>query len=493
MLRKSAALYVLSAAQYAFSFLSLAIIARRFSVAEFGGYSYLLATYDLLTIFSSFGLHNYIIRQVAIGHDASDLLLTTWTFMLVNFLLIVPVTWIIMQSDPLMVQHGVWLFFPLTISRLVSVLSGSMANVLTGQLKVVQAYALNALSVALNAILLVVFLIAEVSINVVSVSWLAMLIGCTAFLVIMAVTRRSSAFRFKRSALGPRSAYLNVLQKGLPFFLTSAAGVVIARGSYTLVNSLSTTTDLGYFGLIDKLLIPLNLAVTALIQVVYPVVSKEFVEAPAFINAIVQRLARYLIAAFVWICVLATLFAGYVVPWLFGTKYTEAVPSFNLYVWKFALYPVLCLAGLLMNATHRERLLQTLSWVAVPYTFVLLAVFGYAWGVRGIAFGYLAASLIDLVLVSWMMKDSWPTTQIVRLYGKTLGAALITYGSIYLVDVFWLRIPLVVIATLGYGLVLRRFRVVDEQDVAMGKEKLWGVKRLLSRRIGVGRMNGSSQ
>jgi len=266
------------------------------------------------------------------------------------------------------------------------------------------------------------------------------------------------------------------MRGGLPFFASSAGGVAMRRGSYVVINAAARVADLGYLGLIDRLMLPLNAAIQSVAQVLYPVFSRCFRESRNEFYRSAANSLRPAVALPVLVCLLGTLFSGKAIIFIFGIKYRGAVTAFNIYIWHFALYSVLCLYGLMLNASCRERLLATLSWIALFYTLAILGVLGYFRGVVGVAAGYVSADIVSLVVVSHLMREILAPRRLLGLYSKTVLTGLASFGAVFFVPSLLLKIALVPLATAVYIFLLRLLSVITAEDLLLAREK---IRRLL--------------
>jgi len=465
VLARTLIVYALFLLQLAAALAATAILTRRLSVLDFGSLNYLLAICDVGMVLLGFGLHNYIIREVAQNANVGLILRSTWTFVAANCLLVVPLVFLGARSDPIIRRLGWGVLVPLVVAQLVTLGGAWLLNVLTGRQHVVRATALGILQTVFYIGLLLVIEATRGALDPTGVAW-AM---CVAAVLGTGVTVAAN-WSFVTEAVAARplpigTRYVQLLHFGWPFFLASAAGVVITRASFPIIRFLGNPGDLGDLGLVDRVVLPLNLGVTALIQVAYPILSRQMLEARDRAVDFVLRATRISVAIAAWVCAGAVLFAVPAVDLVFGSMYRGTALPLAIGTGKFIVYPVLCLMGALMNAAGLERRLQALSWLGVLVNVGLFLLLGPPFGVAGIASGFVVADAITLGLVLWALAGLIPAGAVLSTYARTLAAAVLLVVPACLVPLMAARATVFVVLSVVYVWVLLRMGVIARSDL----------------------------
>jgi O-antigen/teichoic acid export membrane protein len=107
-------------------------------------------------------------------------------------------------------------------------------------------------------------------------------------------------------------------------------------------------------------------------SVVFPELSKLLIRGELDAAQRLQRkVTGVLTVATIPMCLIALVLAPWVIPWVFGQQFAEAVGYFQIIVWSLLWLPMLWFSGYLM-LTGKARLLTALTWLeAISYALLL--------------------------------------------------------------------------------------------------------------------------
>ncbi|MGE5680355.1 MAG: oligosaccharide flippase family protein [Bacillota bacterium] len=341
-------------------FLSFVRIARLFRPELYGVFTIIIASTQMAQILSSFGLQQIVIREIA--RDRSRL------FKIAKLTLL-PTTAATLASSVLLVLYLV-LFENITDNLVLSssflLLLGIMAwnyaePLAFGQQRMKISASINIASSVLFTVTLFIIPAGYFNINLVlPIYVIIFIIRALAYLFV-----EWKGGYFKKV---PGEAHKNItvkylLSKSLAFYGTTLLAIPIVQLPILFLSQLSGEREVGYFGIINKLTLPLSLIANNLFTAMYPVLAKFFVDDKSAFRQKAGKLF-YLISI---TGIILTSFLGFfsreIVSIVLGPLYMNAVRTFSIQGWATLLMIQNTFIGTIFLATDKERLMVKLSFL----------------------------------------------------------------------------------------------------------------------------------
>jgi O-antigen/teichoic acid export membrane protein len=154
---------------------------------------------------------------------------------------------------------------------------------------------------------------------------------------------------------------LSLLRQSLPLFGTALLTIPISQLPLLFLGQYSGMEQVGFYGLGSRLVLPLTLISASLMNAIYPVLSKSFVEDRSSFGVQVKHLFLGTALAGIILAWTLGLFSSEVIPLLFGEAYAAAAPVFSIQVWVALNAVVHTLMGTAFLASNNERRMVVLS------------------------------------------------------------------------------------------------------------------------------------
>lgn len=258
---------------------------------------------------------------------------------------------------------------------------------------------------------------------------------------------------------GERSPFFassrNILRESWPYFSIVLLCLPYNYLSNNFLDINSTTQEIGYYNLAQKLVSPVSLVIGFALSALFPNLSGLWVrDQEKFFDLVIKGVKLFILVS-VLLCFTFTLFAKEVVMLLFSKEYLPAVDVCKLQVWFIFLMGVNSLISTIWGAINKEKNLIKTTIVNFIISVPLLYI-GSKYGAVGLAYGYIISfSLFEIYL--WRI---FRNTLSQKISGDKLIwlVAIILFAVSYLIPesthfFYKVLIALTVVASLSYFLI----------------------------------------
>lgn len=339
-------------------FLSFVKIARLFKPELFGIFTVIITSTQMAQIFSSLGLQKITIREIARDYGKQyivaklTLLPTILSSLISAALLIVYLlvfeniheSFILIASSVIFISLMVWNYAePLAFGKQQMKISAN-GNIIS--------------SCIFTAM---IFLIPSAYLNFYSV--LAIYGGVFLFRSLVYIIFEWKEGYFRKTGGDPQDGITvkYLLGKSLAFYGTTLLSIPIVQLPILFLSQFSGEKEVGYFGIINKLSMPLSLVANNLFTALYPVLAKYFVDdEKAFREKTIKMFYLLSISGIVLSAFLG-FFSKEVVGIVLGGLYLPAVKTFSIQVWATLLIIQSTFIGTIFLAMDEEKLMVKLS------------------------------------------------------------------------------------------------------------------------------------
>lgn len=207
--------------------------------------------------------------------------------------------------------------------------------------------------------------------------------------------------------------YKSILIMSMPFLWIRIMGTFGDQVPILLLKGHSGNTEVGYYALGNRFVMPITLAVSTGLRAMFPFMTRLFQEDKnEFSRKLANGFSLVLISGSS-IAMLLTITSYIWIPLFFGDAYTNSILAFNFQSW---LGVLLCFDMILANvlaATYRQNVLAAIMSVDVLIIFPLMYI-GSSHGAEGMAVAKLTGAFITIlyhiVVVMLVLKanlNSW--------------------------------------------------------------------------------------
>lgn len=374
-------------------FVSFVKIARLFKPELYGVFTVIITATQMAQIFSSLGLQKIAIREIARDFNkqyiiAKLTLLPTILSSLISAVLLVVYllvfenineSFILIISSVIFISLMVWNYAePLAFGR--------------QQMKI--SAAINIVSSCIFTA--IIFLIPSASLNFYNV--LVIYGGVFLFRALIYVLLEWRVGYFNKTP-GVHEDGITVkylLSKSFAFYGTTLLAIPIVQLPVLFLSQFSGGKEVGYFGIINKLSMPLSLVANNLFTALYPVLAKYFVDDEKAFKEKATKMFCLLSISGIVLSAFLGFFSKEVVGIVLGSLYLPAAKTFSIQVWATLLIIQNTLIGTLFLAADEEKLMVKLS--ALNSILIGTACyFGAFYGAFGLSFSMWGSLILGFI------------------------------------------------------------------------------------------------
>ncbi|CAH0999519.1 hypothetical protein LEM8419_00819 [Neolewinella maritima] len=231
-----------------------------------------------------------------------------------------------------------------------------------------------------------------------------------------------------------------LLSESWPYFLLLLVMLPFTRLSNNFLDINSSSEEVGYFNLAQRLIGPVSLVLDFALAAVFPNLSSLWVTDRSRLKSLVSAGFQYFMLAGLFLCFSFSLFIREVVDILFPASYLPAVVVCQLQIWYLFLTSIDSAVGTILGATDNERYILQLGVVnslcATPLLF-----YGSYYGAVGLAAAFVFAFAIFQFYLWYVFRSKlairvrgagWVWALAILLFGVT------TAADRYITEAVWL-------------------------------------------------------
>ncbi len=235
-----------------------------------------------------------------------------------------------------------------------------------------------------------------------------------------------------------------LLRQSWPYFSLILLNLPVSYLSNNFLHANSTTKEIGYFNLAQKLTSPVTIVIGFALTTLFPNLSSLWLkDISRFKNVIVKGI-RYFVIVAASLCFIFTLFARELVVLFFSDEYLPVANVCMLQIWYVFLMGMNSLIGTIWGATDKEKMLFTTSLVNTAISTPLIFIGSY-YGAQGLSMGYVVSFAIFEIYLWFVFKRSLKLS--IPIDGKLwLGVVIAFLVSYFVLTDLLLMYKLLVVA-----------------------------------------------
>lgn len=385
------------------TFLTSLILARFLGATEFGIYTYTISWSYLLGVFSTVGLDNLLVREVAVykSNAAWGLLrgilrwanIISFSFSMIIAVAGIAIAWAtgMAQDSPLFIAFCVGMAaLPFTALR----------NLRRGAMRGLQQVTLGLLPemliapVAILSLILVAFAWSRNSLS--APECVAIYTFVTAFTLIISINLLNKSLPPAVSLVAPKFQGKQWLASALPFMLIEGIYIINARVDILMLGSLQSIADAGIYVPVNRGAQLINFILMAISSALAPKIASLYAEGKlALLQTTVVKTAKFALLP----TLLITTILITISPWylsLFGEEFIQGKTALIILCIGQFIFTITGLGGLLLNMTGNEKYTAITGGGSAVLNTVLNYILISQWGVVGAAI----ATSISLLLMN---------------------------------------------------------------------------------------------
>lgn len=190
--------------------------------------------------------------------------------------------------------------------------------------------------------------------------------------------------------------YKAIILMSIPFLWMRIMSAFGDQIPILLLKGQSGNTEVGYYSLGNRFVMPITLAVSTGMRAMFPFMTKLFQENKEEFN---EKLTKGFSTVLIFgssIAMLLTVTSRFWIPLLFGEAYLQSILPFNYQAWMGVLICFDLIVASVLAATYRQTVLAILMSVDIMVIFPLMYL-GSSHGAEGLALAKLAGTLITIM------------------------------------------------------------------------------------------------
>ena len=265
------------------------------------------------------------------------------------------------------------------------------------------------------------------------------------------------------------SFYKVLMKAGIPFALTGLFYTIYYSIDIVMVTQFSTTYATGLYNSAYKLISVLTLFYTIYSSVIFPVMSKLFVDEKDLLNLSFVKSIKYLSFVTIPIAVFTTLY-GYDIIGIYGSEFIEAGGVIEILIWTVCFLFINGACSLTLNASHEEYSVTKIYSIAAVFNVVLNLILIPNYNVYGAATATVLSEILILFLQLYMISkiNQLPDRHLVFDVLKICLASGILGVVLYSLNLnMWVAMP---VSMVVYFTVMFLVRIIDSDDKLIIKQ-----------------------
>ncbi|WP_298500656.1 flippase [uncultured Methanobrevibacter sp.] len=265
------------------------------------------------------------------------------------------------------------------------------------------------------------------------------------------------------------SFYKKLILAGIPFALTGIFYTIYYSIDIVMITHFTSTYFTGLYNSAYKLINVLTLFYSIYSSVIFPVMSKLFVDEKDMLHFSFVKSIKYLSLVTIPIAVF-TFFYGYDIINIYGSEYAEAGAVLKILIWTVCFLFVNGACSLILNASHKEYSVTKIYSMAAIFNVILNLILIPKYSVFGASIATVLSEILILLLQFYMVSkinqlpDRHFVFDVLRIFFASGVLAFVLY---FLNLNMWVAMP---VSMVVYFAVIILIRTVDPDDKLIIKQ-----------------------
>ncbi len=265
------------------------------------------------------------------------------------------------------------------------------------------------------------------------------------------------------------SFYKVLILGGIPFALTGIFYTIYYSIDIVMITQFASTYDTGLYNSAYKLINVLTLFYSIYSSVVFPVMSKLFVDEKDILQFSFVKSMKYLSLVTIPIAVF-TFFYGYDIINIYGPEFVEAGGVLKILIWTVCFLFINGACSLMLNASHKEYSVTKIYSIAAVFNVILNLILIPKYSVYGAAVATVASEILILLLQFYMIRkiNQLPDRHFVYDVFRISVASGALGVVLHVLNLnMWLAIPVSIVV---YFAVIFLVKTIDQEDKLIIKQ-----------------------
>ena len=384
-------------------------VARYLGATDYGKYSFGYAYVDLFGPVAGLGLNLLIVREVSRKRENAPVLVgTSLALKLVSSISVVGLAFVILQFIPSSQEARIVVYI-FGLGFILEHLYGSISMVFAA-FERFDIYAMVQVIERIVSFALILSLLYW-GFRLIAISWVRPLTA----LIILVLNLWLVSRKFLKSRLHVDKALSPfLLKEGWPFMADALFMIVYLKIDVVMLQAFKDSTIVGWYAVASGLLlafIPLQMAV---IQSIFPIFSRTYIEDQGSFSLYFERISRFLLSTGTAVAVIVTLAASLLISILYGKEYIQSVSMLRILIWALPLMSLSSLARTALMSCNLQRIALWVGGSNVIVNIVLNLFFIPLFGGHGAAMATILTELAGLILFLAFIRKKLGFVKIIK-------------------------------------------------------------------------------
>ncbi|WP_405303952.1 flippase [Methanobrevibacter sp.] len=265
------------------------------------------------------------------------------------------------------------------------------------------------------------------------------------------------------------SFYKVLIKAGIPFALTGFFYTIYYSIDIVMITQFLSTYSTGLYNSAYKLISVLALFYTIYSAVIFPVMSKLFVDEKNLLNLSFVKSIKYLSFVTIPIAVFTVMY-GYDIIGIYGAEFIEAGGVMKILIWTVCFLFINGACSLILNASHQEYSVTKIYTIAAFFNVILNLFLIPTYDVYGAAIATVLSEILILFLQMYMVHkiDQLPDRHLLYDILKICFASGVLGVVLYVLDLnMWFAMPVSIVV---YFTAILLVRFIDSDDKLIIKQ-----------------------
>jgi len=263
--------------------------------------------------------------------------------------------------------------------------------------------------------------------------------------------------------------WLQLIKTALPFGIGAILIQFPNNFNTIFLGMVKPDVQVGLFSAASKLLVFILIFDRVMNNTTFPIISRYYIEGTEKLSQVLNRLSKLVLVVSIPICVGGFLLAKGITSLIYGPVYEQSYPIFKILVWFFLLTMLNSLYTSSLIAGQKNKQYVSAIGYGVAVNVILNIVLVPIIGASGTAIALVVGEFVTLIFLTQMIK---PIAHIRFTFPNIIKPLFATAIMCIVIQLFYTKlsiIPLVIIATLVYVIVIILIKGVSKSDLSLAK------------------------
>lgn len=449
-----------------FAFIWTILITRYLGPSEYGIYGSAVSFSGLFIVIADLGISGYVIRSISSDFEKEEYYLRnafSLTILLsILYFFVVLIFLFVFGWNNYMTFICLLFAFENIMVRFSNIFSISF------QIHEKMKYsAIASIITTISSFILIILAIIN-SFGLIGVSLAFVLANVFSLFYIFVTVRKHF---FKPKFLFNPSFYKKLLFGGIPFAIAGIFGTVYFSIDIVMITQFVGTYDAGLYNAAYKLITVLTLFYSIYTVVVFPVMSKLFVDSEELLHISFIKSMKYLLLVTIPISVFTCFYSGSIIN-IYGAEFIEASTALSILIWTVCFLFVNGACSMILNASYKEYAVTKIFGVAALFNVVLNLFLIPNYSLYGAAVSTVLSEILIFILQMYTVRkiDQLPNRHFVfDVFKIVIASGILAIVLYYLNLNMWLAIP---VSLIVYFATILLLKTPDDQDKLIIKQIL---------------------